>query len=434
MGASSHTVAGLQVTFDDPRGVANAGLVLPATLVEQLDVEGLIDAGLDLGDAVGAANAGRKALTAVFAMLAGGDCIDDAELLRSGATDRVLPFEAAASSTVGTFLRSFSWGHVRQFEKVAGELLGRAWQAGAGPGDQPMTIDLDSTICEVYGHTKEGAAYGHTRTLGYHPLMATRADTDEVIATRLRGGNANEMRGSGSFVREVIGRARRAGATGPLTVRADSGFYGKHVIAACCDHDVRYSITIKLWPFVRAAIDKIPHDAWQPLHDYRGGIAQVAETTLKGQRLIVRRVRNRDRRDPQQRLFTVWDYHAFVTDRAGDIVTLDADHRRHATVELAIRDLKAGGLAHLPSARFNANAAWLLLATLAHNLARWTTQLGLDRPARITLKTLRTRLLALPGRLTRSARQLQLHLPTRWPWAATFLTILQRLRALPRPA
>lgn len=434
MRTSSHSLAGLQVMFDDPRAVANAGLVLPATLVEQFDVEGVIDAGVDLGEAVGAAHPGRKALTAVFAMLAGGDCIDDADVLRSGATGRVLPFRVVASSTLGTFLRSFTWGHVRQFDKVAGEILARAWVAGAGPGNAPVTIDLDSTICEVYGHTKQGAAYGYSRTLGYHPLIATRADTDEVIAARLRSGNANDARGAGPFVREVIGRIRRAGATGELTLRGDSGFYSKHVIEACRDHDVRYTITIKLWPFVRAAIEQIPDDAWQPVVDYRDGIAQVAQTTVSGHRLIVRRVRNRDHRDPQKRLFEVWDYHAFATDREGDMIDLDRDHRRHATQELVIRDLKAGGLAHLPSGNFGANAAWLLLATLAHNLACWVTQLGWDTPTRPRLKTLRRRLLAIPGRITRSARRPRLHLPTSWPWASTFLTALTRLRAIPRPA
>lgn len=434
MRASSHSLAGLQVTFDDPRAVANAGLLLPATLVEQLQAEAVIDAGVDLGEAVGAAHPGRKALTAVFAMLAGGDCIDDVDVLRSGATGRVLPFGVVAPSTLGTFLRSFTWGHVRQLDKVAGEILARAWAAGAGPGDAPVTIDLDSTICEVYGHTKQGAAYGYSRTLGYHPLIATRADTDEVIATRMRAGNAHTGRGAQSLVREVIGRVRRAGATGQLTLRADSGFYNKHVLAACEDNDVRYSISIARWTPVKAAIEQIPDDAYQPLADYHDGIGQVAETSFNGRRLIVRRVRNRDHRDPQQRLFEHWDHYAFVTDRDGDILDLDRDHRRHATQELIIRDLKAGGLAHCPSGNFHANAAWLTLAALAHNFACWITQLGWDTPTRLRLKTLRTRLLAIPGRITRSARRLRLHLPTRWPWASTFLTALDRLRAIPRPA
>ena len=149
-----------------------------------------------------------------------------------------------APSTLGTFLRGFTFGHVRQLGRVTEELLRRAWQVGAGPGDGPMTIDIDSTICEVCGYKKQGAAFGYTKVRGLHPLLATRADTGEVLHLRMRKGSANTGRGAARFVREVIGRVRRAGATGPLTLRADSGFWSKHVVKACRDHGVDYSITV----------------------------------------------------------------------------------------------------------------------------------------------------------------------------------------------
>src|SRR6266487_823097 len=178
---SSHALDRTEITFDDDHAVANAGLVLTATLSDRLGLEALVEETVDLGDRAAAARPGRKVMTLVASILAGGDSTDDADVLRSGATQQVLAHRVMAPSTLGTFLRSFTFGHVRQLDKVAEAALGRAWMAGAGPGDEPMTIDLDSTICEVHGHHKGGAAYGHTRVLGLHPLFATRADTGEVL-------------------------------------------------------------------------------------------------------------------------------------------------------------------------------------------------------------------------------------------------------------
>ena len=148
----------IQITFDDLRLVANAGLLLPVTLAQHLGLRELVDHHLDLGNAPGRANPGDKMLTLVASALAGGDCIDDADVLRTGGTAQTLGCVVKAPSTLGTFLRSFRWGHVRQLDRVSRELLARAWSAGAGPGDAPLTIDLDSTICETYGLAKEGGA------------------------------------------------------------------------------------------------------------------------------------------------------------------------------------------------------------------------------------------------------------------------------------
>jgi Transposase DDE domain group 1 len=409
--------------------VANAGLLLPATLAERLGIEQTADALIDLGERAGAHRPGRKLLTLVHAMLAGADCIDDTDLLRCGQTAAVLGHRVMAPSTLGTFLRAFTFGHVRQLDRLAEQLLTRAWTAGAGPGDGPMTIDLDSTICQVHGYHKQGAAYGYTHTLGYHPLLATRAETGEVLHARQRTGRANTARGTARFVDELAGRVRRAGASGELTMRMDSGFWSAKTIRACRRHRIRYSITVRQTKPIRAAIATIPADAWTPIVHPDGGLAEVAETRYQGDRLIVRRTRLVGQ---QAELFPDWRYHAFVTDRVGTAVSLDADHRRHAVVELCIRDLKAGvGLRHCPSGKFSANAAWLVIATLAHNLLRWVAAIGLGaRGELVVAKTLRRTLLALPGRITRSARRLMLHLPVGWPWAPWFELALARLRCI----
>jgi Transposase DDE domain group 1 len=426
---SSHSPDRLVVAFDDTHAIANAGLLLPATLAERLGIEAVVDALVDLGGRPGAHRPGRKTLTLIHAIIAGADCIDDADLLRTGSTAHVLGHRVMAPSTLGTFLRGFTFGHVRQLDRVAETVLARAWAGGAGPDDGPMTIDVDSTICEVHGDHKGGAAYGYTRQLGYHPLLATRADTGEVLHARQRTGRAASGRGAERFVNEVAGRVRRAGASGPLVLRADSGFWSAKVLAACRRHDLRFSITVRQTKTVAAAIAAISEDAWQAIDYPDGGVAQVAETTLGGDRLIVRRTRLAG---PQATLWPDWRYHAFVTNRAGSAVELDADHRRHAVCELAIRDLKDGaGLRHCPSGSFLANAAWLVIATLAHNLLRWVAAIGLGGTGQVVAKTLRRRLLRLPGRLTRSARRLLLHLPSDWPWARQFLVALVRLRAVP---
>jgi Transposase DDE domain group 1 len=436
---SSHSLDRLDTAFDDDRLVADAGLLLPATLAAHLGLKDLVDEHLDLGDRPGRANAGDKLLTLIMSALAGGDCIDDANALRAGGTERVLGFSVKAASTLGTFLRSFRWGHVRQLDAVTRHLLARAWAAGAGPGAEPLTIDLDSTICETYGLAKEGGSrFTHTGVRGYHPLLAVAAGTGDVLMARLRGGNANSGRSAGHFLVETIGRVRAAGARSQLTMRADSGFYAHAVVAVCRKLDVRFSITIRQHRSVRRLIEAIPEAAWTPIPYWLDGGADVAETTYTPfaqekdavpVRLIVRRVRPTP--GSQLAAFVLYDYHAFITDRDGATLVLEADHRRHAEIENAIRDLKYGmALNHLPSGKFAANGAWLTVQVIAHNLARWTARIGLGEGI-VTTKTLRRRLFSLAGRLTRSARRVMLHLPARWPWAVGWATALARLRAIP---
>ena len=296
--------------------------------------------------------------------LAGGDCIDDADALRTGGTARALGGTVKAPSTLGTFLRSFRWGHVRQLDRVSRELLARAWQAGAGPGDAPFTIDLDSTIGETCGLAKEGARHhGYTGKRGYHPLMAVAAGTGDVLMARLREGRANTARGAAHFLRETVGRVRYAGASGQLTVRTDSGFYTHAVVALCRRMNVRFSITIRQHAGLRNLIEAIPEADWTPVPYLMDGAAAVAETTCTPfqsepdatpVRLIVRRVKPTP--GSQLALFATYSYHAFITGRDGETLQLEADHRRHTEIENAIRDLKYGaGLNHMPSGRFAAN-------------------------------------------------------------------------------
>ncbi len=341
-----------------------------------------------------------------------------------GRTGQVLGHPVAAPSTLGTFLRSFTFGHVCQLDRVLGETLTRAWAAGAGPGDDRLVVDVDSFVGEVHGRGKQGAAFGYTRVRGYHPLLATRADTGEVLHIGLRKGSANTARGMLRFTDELIARVTRAGASGPKLLDADSGFWSGATFDRLDRADWQFSIGVRLQPNVRAAIEQINETAWTTLDDYPPtSIAQIAETTLNGRRLVVRRVGTLDR---QGELLPAWELFPFATNRADALAIVEAEHRQHAVVELAIRDLKDQALAHFPSGKFTANAAWTVIACLAHNLLRWTSVLGLPGQTIRAARTVRRRLLALPGRLTRTARRWTLHLPVRWPWQRAFIEALTR--------
>jgi hypothetical protein len=421
----------IEVTFDDPNLVANAGLLLVATLVVRLHLERLINEMVDLSGRVGGALPGRKVLTLVHAMVAGGSHIDHVDVLRSGATQSVLPHRVMAPSTLGTFLRSFTFGHIRQLDSAFAETLRRAWSFGAGPGADRLVVDLDSTICPVCGKAKHGAGYGYTNEFGYHPLIATRAGTGELLHVRMRKGSANTQRGTKRFVEELVARLRRAGATGELIMRFDSGFWSNATIATLGRLDVGYTMGVRMVKSVVTAVSAIDEESWTPIDYTCDGIAEVAECSYKGRRLVVRRTRLVGR---QATLWPEWRHFALLTDLEGDPVDVDAFHRAHATVELAIKDLKEGaGMEHVPSGNFNANAAWLVCAALAHNLIRWTAMLGEITPEEhlVVARTVRTRFLSIPGRLVRPGGQPILRAPLEWPWAKAFERALDLLRALP---
>ena len=305
-----------------------------------------------------------------------------------------------------------------------------------------MTIDLDSTLCETYGLAKEGGARPRLhRPAGLSPVLAVAAGTGDVLMARLREGRANTVRGATHFLRETVSRVRYGGARGQLTVRADSGCYAHALVAVCREMDVRFSITIRQHARLRNLIEAIPEADWTPIPYWMDGAADVAETSYTPfqsapnpapVRLIVRRVKPTP--SSQLALFASYSCHGFITDRDGETLALEADHRGHAEIENAIRDLKYGvGLNHLPSGRFAANGAWLAVQVMAHNLARWAARIGLGEQV-VTTKTLRRRFFSIAGRLTRSARRLTLHLPQGWPWENQFGSALARLRALPLPS
>ncbi|MGI9017254.1 MAG: IS1380 family transposase [Euzebya sp.] len=436
-----HNLAAVAMTFDEDNLVANAGLLAPALLAQRLGIAETVTERLRLDrDRPGAANSGAKVITVLGGMLAGADCIDDLDVLRAGATPELFD-DLRAPSTIGTWLRAFKWSNVRELDAVTRQIMVRAWAAGLGPPDLtgPLMIDVDSSICPAYGPAKQGCRFGYTKVRGYHPLIATVAATGEVAHTRMRGGNAGSARGAGTFVAETISRVRDAGATGQLTLRADSAFYAKTVLWACRNTDVRFSVTIRSNARLRKAIAAIPEDGWTPIPYWIEGGADVAEvpyTCFSGKqamdvRLIVRRVRPTP--GSQLALDVVFDYHAMVTDRTGEMLELEADHRAHAQVELVIRDLKDGPLAHCPSGKFAANAAWVTLAALAHNLGRWTlAAAGPDfQPA--TVGSLRRKLIAMPARLVASGRRRWLRAPTNWPWQDRLAAALTTITAIPAP-
>ncbi|HWF20818.1 MAG TPA: IS1380 family transposase [Acidimicrobiales bacterium] len=330
----------------------------------------------------------------------------------------------------------FTFGHVRQLEAVVGKALERAWKAGAGPGADQLIIDVDSTICQVYGRLKAGAGYGYTKVLGYHPILATRADTGEIIHARMRTGSANTQRGTKRFVEEFVARVRRGAATGEIVARFDSGYWSNETITVLGRLDVRYTMAVRATTkAVAKAIATIDEADWTPIDYTPDGEAAVAECDYKGRRLIVRRTRLTGA--AQAALWPDWRHFAFLTDLAGPAVALDVFHRRHAVVELTIDDLKEGsGIDHVPSGNFSANGAWLAAAVLAHNLIRWSATIGSPHPvdALSVARTIRTRLINMPGRIVNLHGTPTLRGPRRWPWAQWFNRRLARLRALPSPS
>ena len=392
----------LRVEFDDERVVSDAGIALVATLAGRLGIEALAGRLVRLRrDRPGAANAGRKVMALLYSMVLGADSIDDTDVLRAGRTRRLLGGWLPAPSTLGTFLRAFTFGHVRQLDALLGRALERAWKAGAGPGAGRLVVDVDSFVAEVCGRLKQGAAYGYTHLLGYHPILATRADTRETLHIRLRKGSANTQKGIKRFCEELIARVDRAGASVVKLLRADSGFWNTKVFALLEQAGWQYSIGVRMIKTVRAAVEAIDEHAWQHIDYPDDGEAQIAETVYDGRRLIVRRTRLVG---AQAELWPDWRHFAFLTNRTEHLTLVEAEHRDHAVVEQVIADLKDQALAHFPSGHFYANAAWTVLGALAHNLLRWTQLLGMPDTTVRAARTLRRRLLQVPGRLTRHAR------------------------------
>jgi hypothetical protein len=452
---ASHNPAAVSVTFDEPNLVSCAGLVPVMRLAERIGLSRVASGLVRVPGSVGA-HAGAKVSSIVAGMLAGADSIDDLDVIRHGALPELFD-GGRAPSTLGAFLRGFSWGHVRQLDAVARCCIVRlAEQTPLLPGAEKFAfLDLDSTIKQVYGYAKQGAEYGYTRVRGLHPLVATVSTpiaAPVIVGTRLRRGAAGSARGAASFVAEALRTARAAGAAATVVVRADSAFYGREVIAACRRAGACFSITAIGNSAVRAAIAAIPENAWVPIkyphaiYDESSGQwtsdAEVAETSYTAfnnrnrnarvtARLIVRRVK--DKNTPQEALFPLWRYHACFTDSPVDLLTAEKQHRAHAIIEQVIADMKDSAAAHLPSGRFAANAAWFTLAALAFNLTRAAGTLASRFHARARTATIRRHLITVPARITHSARRIRLRLPTTWSWAPAWHTLFTATHASSPP-
>ena len=430
---------GFTATFDDPNLVSCAGLAPVLRLAERAGLQGLVGGHVGLVKPAGV-NAHLKVLNLVAGMIAGADSIDDMALLRHGAMRRL--FEGVrAPLTLGSFLRTFTFGHVRQLDAVASRLLiNLAGQAPLSPGAAELAyVDVDDTVRQTYGYAKQGAGRGYTGVKGLNALLAivfTPSSAPLIAAARLRKGSTNSAKGAARFVADALITAKAAGATGVLVLRADSAYYGHDVIAAALRQNAHFSITARQDTAVRKAIASISDDAWTPIK-YTNAIfdedqqrwvseAEVAEIdytafTSKPKakhitaRLIVRRVKDMNPAH-QSELFTAHRYHAVFTTSPLPMLEAEKAHRAHAIVEQVIADLKNGPLAHLPSGHFWANSAWLVCATMAFNLTRAAGTLASAFHAKATTGTIRAQLITVPGRLARSARRITLHLPTAWPW------------------
>ena len=442
-----HDLAKIHATFDDPDLVSRAGLVPVMALAQRAGLAGLVGEHVRIAPPCGV-NPQVKVPCLVAGMIGGADSIDDLGLLRHGAVP-VLFGGVRAPSTLGSFLRSFTWGNVLQLGQVNRLLLGElARRAPLLPGRDVLAfVDIDSQQRRVYGHKKQGAGFGHTKIGGKSLLVrglnalaatvSTPLGAPVIAGTRLRGGTANSARGAASFATESVGTARAAGCTGTLVVRMDSAFYSAAVCSAVRRAGACFSVTVAMNPHVRAAITAIPEDAWTGIQYPRAiwddqlqrwvSDAEVAETeytaftSKKGKaitaRLIVRRVKDLNRKAAagQDGLFDVWRHHAVFTDSPFVMLQAEAQHRDHAVIEQVFADWASGPLAHLPSGSFPANAAWLTLAAIAGNLLRAAGALASLTYAKARGATIRRDLIDVAARITRHGRgHITLHLPEGW--------------------
>lgn len=430
---------GFSAMFDDPNLVSCAGLAPVLRLADRADLHRLVAEHVRI-DKPGGRFADVKVSALVAGMAAGADSIDDMDLLRHGGMDRLFG-GVRAPSTLGTFVRTFTFGHVRQLDAVASRLLiNLVGHAPLLPAAAKIVyVDVDDTVRRTYGYAKQGAGRGYTGVKGLNALIATISTATSapvIAAARLRKGSTASPKGAHRLVADALVTAKAAGGSRVRVLRADSAFYSHDVIAAALRHHSYFSITARQDPAVRRAIATIADDAWTPIK-YTNAIfdedsqrwisdAEVAEVSYtaftskrKDQqvtaRLIVRRVKDMNP-DNHSELFTAYRHHAVFTNSPLPMLEAEKAHRAHAIVEQVIADLKNGPLAHLPSGQFWANSAWLVCAAMAFNLTRAAGTLASTFHAKATTATIRAQLINVPARLARSARRLTLHLPAAWPW------------------
>ncbi|MBN0049222.1 IS1380 family transposase [Streptomyces actuosus] len=446
----SHRPAELFAAFDDPDLIAHAGLVPTIRLAERCGLAALVAAKVKLTGAKNGAGtaAETKTMSIVGGMVAGADSIDDLDVLRHGGLPRLLG-GVRAPSTLGSFLRAFTWGHVRQLESAARAFTcNLAAHTGLVPtADEVVFVDIDSKVKQVYGPAKQGASFGYTKQRGLHfqiVTVKTSTCTPVIVATRLRKGSAGSGKGAASPLREALATVRAMGITAQIIVRADSAYFSHKVVDVCRKADARFSLAVAVRKKIREAIAAIPEDAWTPIM-YAAAVwdteeerwisdAEITEVPFTAftskkkafhttARLIVRRVKRLNPKsvpEGQAELFGVWRHHVIFTDSPFVLAQAEPMHREHAVVEQVFADLEDSALAHLPSGKFTANAAWLTLAATAYNLTRAAGHLASVFHARARTGTIRRHLINIPARIAIGARRLTLHLPQRWRWQDDF--------------
>jgi len=454
----SHTHPVRSAVFDDPNLVSSAGLVPMLVLARSAGLGRLADDHLSVPTDKGA-NAGLKVASLVAGMVAGADSIDDMALLRHGGMGRVFN-GAYAPSTLGSFLRAFTFGHIRQLDAVSSRFLsGLAATTPVVSGiDDQVMVDIDDTIIEVHGYGKQGSGYGYSGVRGLNAVLATvttKAAAPVIVAQRLRKGSCGSPRGAKRLVTDALATVRKLRtnpARAKVLLRADSAFDGHGPVGAAVRGGAQVSVTVRLDQKVKAAIAAIDDQAWTPI-EYtdavfdqttgtwisRAEVAEIPFTAFAAQkktnqipgRLVVRRIPDLNPHTGQATLFDTWRFHAFFTTNTLDTITADKTHRGHAIIEQVHADLKNSALAHLPSGKFTANAAWLILAVMAFNLTRAAATLADTAMAKATTATIRRKLVHVPARVASSARRLTLHLPTAWPWENAWTTLFTGLCAPP---
>lgn len=444
----------LSPVFDDPNLISHGGLPAAMQLAEEAGLHALVAERVRVPGPAGA-HAGVKVSAVVAGMIAGADSISDLDVLRHGGMGRVFDGLRAAT-TLGTHLRGYTFGHVRQLDAVASRLLVRL--AGCCPilsgAEQAVFVDVDDTIRQTHGYQKQGAAFGYSRVKGLNAQLAviSTPTTAPIIAgARLRRGNSASAHGAATLINETLNTLRRAASgAGMVIVRADAGYYNRDTVHAVIKGGARFSVTVKMNPAITAAIAAIKETDWTPIR-YPDAIfdaeqqrwisdAQVAETEFTAfltpskdrvtARLIVRRVK---RLNPlhQDELLPGWRHHAVFTDNPMPLLQAEACHRDHAIIEQVIADLKAGPMAHAPSGKFTANAAWLAMAAIAFNLTRAAATLASETLGRARTATIRRVLINVAARISNTARRWILHLPRDWPWQTQVERLYTRLHAPP---
>ena len=440
-------LASIKPVVDDPSLAPYAGLMPIWLLMEKLDLCKVADRLIQGNGRVGAANPGNKIATLVSSLLIEGSFIAHVDRLRAGATPFIPDFPVLASSTIGSWLRSFTKLNIGELKLLHQEMLTRAWALGArAVRKKTVVVDVDASVCEVSSTRKEGAKLNRNKKNGLHPIFAVMDASGEIINWKLRPGASQQ--GHTSFIAETVRRAQKAlGKSANIIVRADSGFWCYDTIKALTSMGAGYCIAVRKSVNVWAAIHNIPETRWSDIKKLnevdKGQLSQVADTTFVSSakngsrtiRIIVRRSRKVNKRGAP---VSEWIYQAIaVSDHKISAVKGEKLYRNRARCELAIRDLQQSfGLSHLPSGKLLANAGWLSCVVLAYNMMLWCRVLGAGTRRvvrKVVGRTMSKQFFGLTGRLVKHKGQFLLRFVQDWKWGEQYLAIWNNILMLPDP-